>query len=87
MIRIGEQQVCAGPLTDACGAGWILRLERGEAFAQTGSILLADVERSTAAIPATGTADQPRSAFARRFGERRVNDLDEPGIVPHKTTI
>ena len=62
---------------DALSFGWICLFECGEAFAETGCVLLGDGEDADAALGAAGFADEVVAAALIGVGDCRVYDLDE----------
>jgi hypothetical protein len=57
--------------------GWICLFEWGEAFAETGCVLLGDGEDADAALGAAGFADQVVAAALVGVGDCGIYDLDE----------
>jgi hypothetical protein len=66
---------CAGPATNARGAGRIFCRELAEAFAQPRCVELVNGEDSVATLRATGTAYEEIAAATSRVGERGIEDL------------
>jgi hypothetical protein len=71
----------AGTFAHPGGAQGIGGFQFGQALAQPARIELGDLKRTHATLETAWAANQPSSALARGFGQRRVHDLDQPTIA------